>query len=283
VGVDGRTDGPEVLRHPRRVRAVRRHGPSVPVTGLVGVPVPDGRGDRRRAASRRWAIALRWLALSMLVTGVAVVAVFVAVLTGDGSLGGVRGLLTYAGAACCPWTLAVVTFAASRLARRAASEEFRLAGTTLVATDALAGRREYDLLSVPVSLVVRRSIGWRRKRRIWAELRIADDPAERRVIVLSDRETRRVHAPDEVSLLAAVLARSPRPESRIIAGRLRTLARWGSLAPLRAAEADEIPIAPAEGSDSSSEGARPATAGEPAQSETTVNWPGRRPGPAGPR
>lgn len=225
---------------------------STPPAGMqltrLASPTP-GSGQRHRAT------VLRAVAVVLLVVAVVAAVVWVGVAVTDAGAPGLAGwLVGLPASVLCPAVAALVAYAAARVARREATEQVWLAGTSLVVTDEVAGRREYDLTTVPVEFRLRSLLARAGQRPVWAELHVGADPVDRWVLVLTELDTRQARPAAELLALAAALDRSTHPGARLAAGRLRTLASWGGLAPLGGTDTEDVPVTPPPG-------AGPATPG----------------------
>lgn len=212
----------------------------------AGIALTRLAAQPERTRQRRRAVLLRGIAVGLLVLAAAAAVVWTVVAaTGAGAPGLAGWLVGLPASVLCPALAALGVYAAARVDQRGATEDVRLAGTILVVTDAVAGRREYDLATIAVELRLRSLLTKVGDRPVWAELHIGADPVNRWVLALTDRHTRQARPAGELVALAAALDRSREPGARLAAGRLRTLARWGGLAPLHGTDTDDIPVTPA--------------------------------------
>lgn len=219
----------------------------MPLTRLASAG--GGAGQQRRAT------VLRAAAVGLLVLAVAAALVWGGVAVTDAGAPGLTGwLVGLPASVLCPAIAALVSYAAARVARREATEQVWLTGTSLVVTDEVAGRREYDLTATPVEFRLRSLLSKVGERPVWAELHVGTDPVDRWVLVLTDRDTRQARPASELVALAAVLDRSTEPDARLAAGRLRTLAAWGGLAPLRGTNTEDLPVTPPDPAGAAPEG-----------------------------
>lgn len=209
------------------------------------MPLTRLTSDRGQAGQRRRATVSRAIAVGLLVLAVAAALVWgVVAVAAPGAPGRAGWLVGLPASVLCPALAALVGFAATRVARREASEQVWLTGNVLVVTDEVGGRREYDLARIPVEFRLRSLLSKVGDRPVWAELHVGTDPVDRWVLVLTDRDTRQARPAAELVALAAALDRSGYPGARLAAGRLRTLAAWGGLAPLRGTDTDDVPVTP---------------------------------------
>src|SRR5690606_17854086 len=123
----------------------------------------------------------------LLVVAVVAAVVWVGVAVTDAGAPGLAGwLVGLPASVLCPAVAALVAYAAARVARREATEQVWLAGTSLVVTDEVPGRREYDLTTVPVEFRLRSLLARAGQRPVWAELHVGADPVDRWVLVLTE-------------------------------------------------------------------------------------------------
>jgi hypothetical protein len=213
----------------------------------------DPAGPRRQSSLRGRARVLRALA-AVLLSAAGLVLVVGVVLVAAG--GGVGVLVLLAGAAC-PALAALVAYAAARVAAREAAERLWLSGTTLVVADERGGRTDLDLSRLPVRLELRFLMSRTSPRPVWAFLRVAAsvEPGGAatgggftvggdRLVELCHPVTRALRPPAELEMLAEAVGSNPAATSQEAAGRLRTLAAWGSLDPLHGATVEGIPVTP---------------------------------------
>ncbi len=162
----------------------------------------------RAASSGRRAVGLRRVAITLIIGAVSALVGWAVALTAGTKPTTVDWLVTLPASVLCPTLAALIAYTAGRVSRREATEQLWLAGTVLVATDDLAGRMAYDLATVPASLKVSSLMSKAGPRPVWVELRIGADPADRRILVLSEANSRRLRPVNELHALAWALDQS---------------------------------------------------------------------------
>ncbi|HWH01959.1 MAG TPA: hypothetical protein VNV66_22185 [Pilimelia sp.] len=204
------------------------------------IELSDLEGARRRAGRRVRAGVLRVVAVALVVG--AAVAVVAGALSLRGAGAGAGGWWGLAGLVACALPLALVCYAAARVDAREAGERLFLDGPVLVVANA-DGRHGYDLSRVPVQLGLRVFMSRTPTRPVWAYLRVGGGQGPY-TVELCHPATGALRPAADLVALAHAVAGNPDPEAQRAAGRLRTLAAWGSLAPLDGARVEDIPVTP---------------------------------------